>query len=335
MERVYKVLSQQVFEEGDYKLVPIRHEDRYDIMKWRNEQIYHLRQAEPLTEEMQDRYFDDVVSNLFKQEFPDQVLFSYLHHDQCVGYGGLVHINWLDRNAEVSFILSTEREKTQFQSDWKMYLSLLDYIAHFQLDLHKIFTYAFDVRPNLYLALESSGFVKEAVLREHCLFEGKYLDAIIHAKYFRKIELNEATEGHLEITYKWAVNPVVRKYSFNKEKITFLSHRDWFFNKLKDTSSLYKIATYNKEPVGSFRLEVNKDGVGLISLLLDPKVHGMGLGKKLLEAGVELAQKKKNIYCIIGEVMVNNRPSIKAFDNLGFDRTSDDGQIIKYQLRVE
>lgn len=47
--RKYKCLNQQEFEYGEYQLVPIRHKDRYDIMQWRNEQIYHLRQAEPLT----------------------------------------------------------------------------------------------------------------------------------------------------------------------------------------------------------------------------------------------------------------------------------------------
>lgn len=34
--RVYQALNNQVLERGDYKLVPIRHEDRYKIMQWRN-----------------------------------------------------------------------------------------------------------------------------------------------------------------------------------------------------------------------------------------------------------------------------------------------------------
>ena len=42
--RYYKILEQNVFEKDKYKLVPIRHKDRYDIMKWRNEQLFHLRQ---------------------------------------------------------------------------------------------------------------------------------------------------------------------------------------------------------------------------------------------------------------------------------------------------
>ena len=83
----YRCLDQQVYKNGEFSLVPIRMEDRYDIMRWRNEQIYHLRQKEPLTEAQQDRYFEDVVSKLFDQEEPDQVLFSFLEGEQLVKVG--------------------------------------------------------------------------------------------------------------------------------------------------------------------------------------------------------------------------------------------------------
>lgn len=335
MEREYKVLNQQIFEEGDYKLVPIRHEDRYNIMKWRNEQVYHLRQTELLNKQQQDTYFDNVVAKLFDQEQPNQILFSFLQNEECIGYGGLVHINWIDKNAEVSFILSTDREVEHFQSDWKKFLFLLDELAHNQLDLHKIFTFAFDIRQNLYPALENSGFKKEAVLKEHCLVEGKYLDVIIHSKYYRKIDLIEATKADFDITYKWATDPLVRKFSFDKTKITLESHRDWFFNKLKDPSCFYKIAVYNKERIGSFRLDVNRQGKGLISFLLSPEYHGMGLGTKLLTEGVDFAQKENKVHVIIGEVMVANQPSVKAFEKLGFSRINDSNEMIQYQLKVK
>lgn len=180
--KTYKTLDKQVFREGDYSLVPIRHEDRYDIMRWRNEQIYHLRQSKPLTQADQDRYFDEVVSQLFEQEQPKQILFSFLEGEQCIGYGGLVHINWVDQNAELSFIMDTSLEATRFEEMWKVYLSLIEEVAFQALHLHKVYTYAFDLRPRLYDALMSSGYHKEAKLKEHKLFNGKYTDVLIHAK---------------------------------------------------------------------------------------------------------------------------------------------------------
>jgi RimJ/RimL family protein N-acetyltransferase len=178
----YKALNKQVFSNGDYSIVPIRMEDKLDIMKWRNQQIYHLRQNKPLSEEDQDRYFETVIKRLFDQEKPNQLIFSYLEGDKCIGYGGLVHINWIDKNAEISFIMNTELEKEYFQLHWVTYLGLIEQLAFEELGLHKIFTYAFDLRPHLYVALEEAGFKKESILKEHCLFQDEYKDVVIHSK---------------------------------------------------------------------------------------------------------------------------------------------------------
>ena len=201
----YKCLKQQEFTLGDYSIVPLRYEDRFSIMKWRNEQIYHLRQARPLTNEDQQRYFDNVVAKLFDHPMPDQILFSYLENRRssessesslnhcrvatevgeakgiCVGYGGLVHINWIDRNAEISFIMDTNLEKEHFAEHWSNYLTMLKEVAFKDLGLHKIYTYAFDLRPHLYTVLEANGFARDATLKDHCFFEGRYKDVVIHS----------------------------------------------------------------------------------------------------------------------------------------------------------
>jgi len=178
----YKVLHKQKFESGNFSLIPIRFEDRMDIMKWRNEQIYHLRQKKPLTIENQEVYFKTIISNLFNQEQPNQILFSFLENNNLIGYGGLVHLNWFDKNAEISFIMNTNLEKTRFEDVWKAYLKLIEQVAFNELKFHKIFTYAFDLRPNLYPVLISAGFEEEARLDQHCFFEGKYIDVVIHSK---------------------------------------------------------------------------------------------------------------------------------------------------------
>jgi len=178
----YKVLSKQKFCYENYSIVPIRFEDRMDILKWRNEQVYHLRQHILLTETDQDNYFNTVVNKLFDQEQPNQLLFSYLKNEKCIGYGGLVHINWIDKNAEISFVMNTNLEKDHFQSHWKTFLNLIEQVAFRELKFHKIFTYAYDLRPNLYRALEDIDFLKEAILKGHCFFDGEYKDVIIHSK---------------------------------------------------------------------------------------------------------------------------------------------------------
>ncbi len=178
----YKVLRQQSFSEGEYSIVPIRQEDKMVIMQWRNDQLYHLRQAAPLTVEDQNRYFRNVVNSLFEQERPSQILFSYLKNGECIGYGGLVHINWTDKNAEISFIMKTELESKYFDFNWGKYLDLIEKVGFDELKFHKLFVYAFDVRPHLYRAIEKKGYRKEAVLKEHCFYQGDFKDVIIHTK---------------------------------------------------------------------------------------------------------------------------------------------------------
>lgn len=178
----YTALNKQTFVNEDLSIVPIRYEDRFDIMKWRNEQIYHLRQPEPLTIDNQENYFKNIVSKLFVQEKPSQLLFSYLKDGVCIGYGGLVHINWVDRNAEISFIMNTELEQDHFDFHWSSFLKLIEEVAFAEMKLHKIYTYAFDIRPHLYVTIENVGFKKEAILKEHCLFDGEFKDVVFHSK---------------------------------------------------------------------------------------------------------------------------------------------------------
>jgi RimJ/RimL family protein N-acetyltransferase len=182
----YKVLGKNNFTKNIYSIVPIRFEDRYDIMHWRNEQLYHLRQNKPLTKQDQEDYFENTVSKLFAHEQPNQILFSFLENDICIGYGGLVHINWIDKNAEISFIMNTSLEKDYFEIHWKTYLQLIEKVAFEEIKLHKIYTYAFDLRPRLYNALEQCGFCKEAVLKEHCYFDKTFKDVIIHSRINQK-----------------------------------------------------------------------------------------------------------------------------------------------------
>jgi RimJ/RimL family protein N-acetyltransferase len=182
----YNCIHKQSFSKDNYSIVPIRMDDKLDIMKWRNEQIYHLRQNKPLTEEDQVRYFETVVKRLFEEEQPNQLLFSYLEGDKCIGYGGLVHINWIDKNAEISFIMNTELEKEYFQLHWVIFLGLIEQLAFKELGLHKIYIYAFDLRPHLYEAVESVQYIKETVLKEHCYFHDNFIDVVIHSKINRK-----------------------------------------------------------------------------------------------------------------------------------------------------
>lgn len=315
----YSCLNQQIFSFEEYSLVPIRFEDRYDIMKWRNEQIYHLRQDKILTTEDQDNYFLNVVSKLYDEKKPNQILFSFLKNEKCIGYGGLVHINWVDRNAEISFIMDTQLEKDNFELNWSIYLKFIEKIGFFELDLNKIYTYAFDLRPLLYKVLENSLFLKEAELKEHCFFNGDYKSVLIHSK-FNPLKIRKAKKDDTLSTFNWCNNPIVRAYSFSKDKISFKDHQNWFEEKLDNKDCIYLILELHKIPIGSVRFDkINNEAI--ISYLIDPNFHGKGYGKIILSKSIKFIKEVLNeeVTYISGKVNSENLPSINIFKKLDFD----------------
>lgn len=321
MSNSYSCIKQQIFTAGKYSIVPIRMEDRYLIMQWRNEQIYHLRQNKPLTNEDQDRYFDVVVASLFGQKKPDQLLFSFLEGDRCIGYGGLVHINWIDRNAELSFIMDTTLEAGFFESFWTIFLKLIEEVAFKDIGLHKIYTYAFDLRPRLYSALDKAAFSKEAVLQQHGYFEGKFIDVMIHSKFNESFYFRNARLYDAELTYSWATDSKVRMYALNQDKIEWENHKIWFAEKLKDKNCEYYILCFKGMGIGSIRFDIEQDDMAMISYLIDSSFHGKGYGSVILEKGVEkLKSERSKVKVVYGIVHKENFASLKIFERLNFQR---------------
>ena len=312
----YKCLNEQIISNGRYSIVPIRFEDRKLIMKWRNEQIYHLRQAKPLTKEKQDWYFNNVVVKLFEQEQPGQILFSFLKEDKCIGYGGLVHINWIDKNAEVSFIMNTNLEKEFFEFHWVTYLNLIEDVAYNQLNLKKIFTYAYDIRPHLFKAVEKAGFKKEASLIDHCKIQGIFYDVIIHSKFNKNINFRKLKQSDLDLTFQWTNETETRENSFFSEKISIDEHKNWFNRKIADPNLLYFVTENLDEPIGLLRFDEMNDYF-IIGINVASNYRRKGFGKIILENGIKLFNQisKKTIYAFI---MPENIPSIKAFESSGF-----------------
>ena len=70
----------------------------------RNEQIYHLRQTKLLTKEEQDKYFDTIIAKLFDDENPDQLLFSYLQRNKCIGLELLTLLGQKVKHKKLTFI---------------------------------------------------------------------------------------------------------------------------------------------------------------------------------------------------------------------------------------
>lgn len=334
---LYICLKQQEYRQGDFSVVPLRYEDRFTIMKWRNEQIYHLRQVHPLTEEDQQRYFDNVVAKLYDNPRPDQILFSYLERGVCIGYGGLVHINWIDRNAEISFIMDTRLEAEHFAVHWGNYLTMLKSVAFDDLDLHKIYTYAFDLRPRLYTILEANGYKREATLKEHCLFNEEYKDVIIHSLWNVSYQIVNYTDCSVEQQREILAlrnDDRVRFWMVNPELISEESHFE-FIDRLKnDVNRLYFAIYKNGMLVGTYNLTNEGDGVWERGIIADPSTQGTGQTEQW-ERQILHDLPKYGIKAVTARVKLDNLRSIRYHEKLGYQEHGRDNDYLYFLLKLQ
>ena len=312
----YKSLNKQDFHIENYKIIPIRFKDRINIMKWRNEQIYHLRQSKLLTLKNQDEYFNKKISLEFGKEKPNQILFSYLKDDQCIGYGGLVHIDWKNQKAEISFIMKTSLEHLEFQLHWTKFLSLIKKVAFDELNLMSIYTYAYDLRPLLYPTLEKNGFNLKTHLKDE--IEGKKIDVFIHecVNPILLMQIREATESDTKLIYNWSNDPFVRAQSFYANAIVFENHKKWFNEKLKNDNSLLLINKLGENNIGLVRFELENDKC-TVGILIDEKFRGKGFSSLMLinSSTYYFSRFSTPIYAYIKEL---NAASISSFEKAGY-----------------
>lgn len=314
--RQYKVLEKNIFCCNNLKIVPIRDEDKYDIMRWRNEQIYHLRQNKPLSHKEQDTYFATVVSKLFELENPNQLLFSYLDNDSCIGYGGIVHINWVDKHAEISFVMNTSLEKEYFEFHWNIFLSLIEKVAFEQLNFRKIFTFAYDVRQRLFQVLEKNNYTQECRYVEHAFLNNKFLDVFIHSKLNplnNVLKLRNVKVTDLDLLFDWVNDAQVRDNSINSKKIEYVDHVQWFIKKCGEINSRMYILVDGNINIGQIRIDYIEN-YWEIAYSISSKFRGLGYGRKI----VELLINKFVLKNFKAKVKKNNLASIRVFQSLSF-----------------
>ncbi len=169
----------------NYSIIPLRKSDIQKIRVWRNDQMNILRQTTTLTPQNQLNYFNEFIKTSFQDNNPNLILFSFLLDKICIGYGGLVHINWNSKSTEISFLNDTTRSKLKiiYQKDFSIFLKLIFNVVFNDLKFNKITTETYDIRPWTIDILEKSGFKRDKVLKKHVIINDKSYDSILHSKF--------------------------------------------------------------------------------------------------------------------------------------------------------
>ena len=169
-----------------YAYPPLRREDIQALRVFRNEQIDVLRQAEPISEEQQERWYEEQVVPTQGEPRPPQVLVSILEPGgEFIGYGGLTNVRWEHRRAEVSFLVDPTRAADEgvYRRDMRAFLDHLAGLAFGEHGMNRLFAETWAFREFHISVLEDAGFKYEGRMREHTLdADGRPIDSVLHSR---------------------------------------------------------------------------------------------------------------------------------------------------------
>jgi RimJ/RimL family protein N-acetyltransferase len=178
----YRVMPRPELADGDLAVSAVRSSHIEAIRQWRNAQLDVLRQSVPITADQQADYYARVIWPDKASKQPLNILLAIRRAGTVIGYGGLVHVAWEHRRAEISFLLdpavrgSTDDEIALFIR----FLGLMKRLAFEDLGLERLVTETYAHRTRYIQALEEAGFVREGRLRKHVRIDGKPVDSILH-----------------------------------------------------------------------------------------------------------------------------------------------------------
>lgn len=177
-----KCLPQTRWSDGQYSISSIQRAHIESIRNWRNAQMDVLRQKKAISANDQISYFDSHIWPSFDEAQPQQILMVLFHDEKLIGYGGLVHIDWEFKRAEISFLLNPERTLNPelYRQDFLAFLRLVKELTFDGLGFHRIFVETYSTRTHHISVLEEFGFSQEGLMRDHVLIHGNFVNSLIH-----------------------------------------------------------------------------------------------------------------------------------------------------------
>lgn len=164
-----------------YSIRNIVKEDIFLIKTMRNEQMDVLRQTTQLTDKNQIEWFNEIILPSYKNK-TKTLNFAIEYDKEFIGYGGLVNIDYLNKRAEISFLVKTERKnnKELYKKDFNYFLNYIKEYSTNTLNLNKLWTETYEFRDFTIKILEQNNFKREGILREQIIHNEKYINSVLH-----------------------------------------------------------------------------------------------------------------------------------------------------------
>lgn len=148
----------------------------------------------------------------------------------------------------------------------------------------------------------------------------KIIETILPEFFRKNFLLRKAMfEDTLDI-FNLSNNGIVRKNSFNPEKIEWNHHLRWLKEKLEDKNCVFFIAVDNLNRFyGQVRFNINpKNKEAIINISLEKNIRGLDLSSFIIDKSVNELLKIKNAKLIKAYIKEKNIPSIRSFEKANF-----------------
>jgi UDP-2,4-diacetamido-2,4,6-trideoxy-beta-L-altropyranose hydrolase len=168
--------------------------------------------------------------------------------------------------------------------------------------------------------------------RAEALVDGRGSERIALFMTTAALSLRRATEGDAELAWTWRNHADTRRYSLDPSAVPWETHQRWWGKALQSSDRTLLVATCGHTRVGVLRFDgtVQK---AIVSIYLDPALHGLGLGAAMLRAGRKWVEANlPRVDAIHAEILPENVASARIFSSAGYVAT---GQQCEWVQRIE
>jgi UDP-2,4-diacetamido-2,4,6-trideoxy-beta-L-altropyranose hydrolase len=135
--------------------------------------------------------------------------------------------------------------------------------------------------------------------------------------------MRPVVKGDRRRIWELSNDPDARGRSFDPEAIAWSDHVAWFAAQLANPlSHIYIVESPMGIAAGVVRFEVDNTGAAVVSVVIDRRRRGAGLGSKAIREGCSRVQVDSGVERVYAFIKPDNEQSIRAFEKAGFSPTT-------------
>lgn len=154
--------------------------------------------------------------------------------------------------------------------------------------------------------------------RASSVCDGRGAQRVAIAMLAHGVRLRGAVADDAERVWSWRDAPSTRRHFTNPRSVPLAEHVAWWSRTLNDPQRDLLIAEIGPLAVGVLRFD-RTDAEATVSVYLDPDLTGLGLGRRILEAGRRyVASTSPAVTTLIADILPANVASAAAFELAGY-----------------